>query len=128
MLGSLRRRVVRRAAFVLLLAIMGFTLEPVVGVVRDGEVHHETAAEAATHSGLATAGHAHEQNDSQTSEDSESDHEHGSNADHCTHSHGIAHPAVPSFEFFAALTWLEASYSRPIQSLLPTSATPPPNA
>ena len=128
MLGSLRRRVVRRAAFVLLLAIMGFTLEPVVGVVRDGDVHHETAAEAATHSGLATAGHAHEQNDSQTSEDSESDHEHGSNADHCTHAHGIAHPAMPSFDFFAAMTWLEISFSQASQSLTPTSATPPPNA
>ena len=106
-------------------------MEPVVGVVRDGGVHHETAVEAAAHSSLASAGHAHEQSEASESparDGTESNHEHGSTADHCTHSHGIAHPAVFSFEFFTAMSWLEDSSSQPAQSLFPTSATPPPNA
>ena len=77
MLTKLRRRVVRRTAFLLLAAIMGFTVEPVMGVVRDGEVHHETAVEAATHSGLLHADHAHEQGDSPATGDTQGDHEHG---------------------------------------------------
>lgn len=127
MLTKLRRRVVRRTAFLLLAAIMGFTVEPVMGVVRDGEVHHETAVEAATHSGLLHADHAHEQGDSPATGDTQGDHEHGSNADHCTHSHGVAHPAMLSFGFFTTIALFETSFSQPLQSLLPTSATPPPN-
>lgn len=133
MLRRLRTRVIRKSAFVslLLAAIMGFTVEPVVGVVRDGGVHHETAVEAAAHSSLASADHAHEHNESSETpapDGTETSHEHGSNADHCTHSHGIAYPAVLCFDFFTTTSWLETDFSQPNQSVLPTSATPPPNA
>lgn len=138
MLGTIRCRVVRKFSLVLLAAVMVSAVEPVVGLARDGAVHHETAAEAATHNGLANADHAHETDDAAETDveqteaplpsDSDERHEHGSNADHCTHMHGIACPALPVFEHFSTVTWLEDPGTRPVRSHLPTSSTPPPNA
>ena len=130
MLGRLRRRVIRRRAFalVLLAAIMGFTVEPVVGVVRDGDVHHETAAEAAAHSGLASADHAHEQTDSRSSEHTDGSHEHGSSADHCSHAHGPA--LLGAFAFEIATTQKLFSFDEPVRIRMstPTALTHPPRA
>ncbi|MCL7937884.1 MAG: hypothetical protein M8844_06970 [marine benthic group bacterium] len=128
MLGKLRSKVVRRIALLLLAIVMVSALEPVVGLARDGAVHHETAAEAATHAGLANAAHAHETGESASPTDADGGHEHGSPSDHCTHMHGIACPALPSFGHFSTTCFVEADLTRPVHSFLPTSATPPPNA
>lgn len=130
MLRRLRTRVIRKSAFVVLLlaTVMGFTVEPVVGTVRDGDVHHETALEAASHFSLAAADHSHEQSELPAPADSDGGHEHGSNSDHCTHAHGMAHPTMLSFELFTTSTRVEASYFQPVHSVPSTCATPPPNA
>ena len=128
MLGRTRRRIVRPMALVILATVVVSALEPVAGLARDGAVHHETAAQAATHSGFANADHAHESNGPGSPSDSDTDHEHGSNSDHCTHMHGIAHPALPSFDHFAAIIWLHDAGSRPVRSYVPTRGTPPPDA
>jgi len=57
--------------------------ESVLGVLRDGVVHHESAAAAATHRDAGPqSGHGHD--------DSAPSHQHGTPADHCTHVHGLA--------------------------------------
>lgn len=57
--------------------------EPVFGLLRDGVVHHESAAAAATHRDASPqSSHGHE--------DSVPTHQHGTSADHCTHVHGVA--------------------------------------
>ena len=67
----------------LLILAPASAVEPVVGVVRDGAVHHESAATAATHRDAGSqGGHGHE--------DSVPTHQHGTPADHCTHAHGVA--------------------------------------
>lgn len=77
---TLLRRFVGTA---LLLLIPASAAEPVFGLVRDGVVHHESAAAAASHRDAGPqSGHGHE--------DSVPTHQHGTPADHCTHVHGVA--------------------------------------
>ena len=67
----------------LLILAPAFAVEPVYGVVRDGAVHHESAATAATHRDAGPQDrHGHE--------DPVPTHQHGTPADHCTHVHGVA--------------------------------------
>lgn len=79
------RRVV---ALLMLLSVTFSNVETVNGALRDGEVHHEGAIEAASHAQVATGDHGHEDH-----EPHGSDHQHGTSSDHCTHQHG---PTIPS--------------------------------
>lgn len=87
--GALLRRIVAALA---LLTFFGSGAEAVEGMLRDGEVHHESGALAAAHAGLGGE-HGHE--DGPLSDHSEhgTGHQHGTNTDHCTHQHGTALPA-----------------------------------
>lgn len=92
------------------LVIVAWTLmsvESAVGELRDGEVHHESASEAARHRAESAGGFGHEhtqepgggQQEEQRQQDGElqqgqeyqqgQEHDHDSAADHCTHVHGV---------------------------------------
>lgn len=87
--GAILRRIVAALA---LLTFFGSNAEAVEGMLRDGEVHHESGALAAAHAG---SGGEHGHEDGPLSDHSEhgSGHQHGTNTDHCTHQHGTALPA-----------------------------------
>jgi ABC-type nickel/cobalt efflux system permease component RcnA len=87
----------RFIALILLIFSTATSLEAVVGQVRDGEVHHETAARATQHAARTTGEHGHEHGMSAQSQDRDASgeehgpkHQHGTGADHCTHAHGPA--------------------------------------
>jgi hypothetical protein len=88
----------RRAIALTLLALMALTsVESAEGLVRDGEVHHESSATAAAHASDLSGEHGHEdvEPSSQPEEEGSApqhgpDHQHGTGADHCTHAHGPA--------------------------------------
>lgn len=87
----------RFIALILLLFSTATSLEAVVGPMRDGEVHHETAAQATEHASRATGEHGHEHEMSAHADDHDAtgeehgpQHQHGTGADHCTHAHGPA--------------------------------------
>jgi len=87
---------------------IGSNVEPVVGELRDGTVHHESAAAAAAHRPAAPGEHGHEDGSSQSSQHEHgSQHQHGSTADHCTHAHGTALPAAMAVSFTAVVVKLE---------------------
>lgn len=79
----------RLIALLLLLVMTGSMVEPVVGVLRDGVVHHETAASAAVHAAQAAGDHGHEEGPPYDHQHGRH-HQHGTGADHCTHQHGLA--------------------------------------
>ena len=72
-----------------LLAVATSASEALVGEVRDGETHHESAGAAATHhDDMGLRGdHGHE--DAGAPTDHGPDHRHGTSADHCTHGHSV---------------------------------------
>ncbi len=91
--------VVRRLVALLMLLAVAFSLgETVTGQLRDGEVHHESNAEASAHALAAHGEHGHEDGSSHGPE-----HQHGTAADHCTHQHGtLISPASPALTTSAA--------------------------
>lgn len=76
----------RLLSLLLLMTVFAYMAEPVLGVLRDGEVHHESGAVAAVHQGQHGVEHGHE--DGPLSHEHGPDHQHGTSADHCTHHHG----------------------------------------
>ena len=79
----------RLMALVMLLTLAFSNVETVLGVLRDGEVHHESSASAAAHALQAQGEHGHEDGRTQGTEHEHGpQHEHGTTADHCTHQHG----------------------------------------
>lgn len=82
----------RLTALLVLLTVTYSSAEAVVGVLRDGAVHHESMAEAASHAPLAGAEHSHDGVDGSSQH---TDHEHGNSSDHCTHQHGTPLTAPP---------------------------------
>ncbi|MGH7568889.1 MAG: hypothetical protein ACREMW_09625 [Gemmatimonadales bacterium] len=88
LLRTALRRLIGIALFILTPAS---TLEAVVGVVRDGSVHHEGTAVAAEHQVMGTNGdHGHEDGLPPWQHRHTPQHQHGTAADHCTHVHGVA--------------------------------------
>lgn len=87
----------RRILALLLLLVTGLAQgETVWGELRDGEVHHESAAAALAHAAQTDGDHGHE--DARTPEHRHGeDHQHGTNADHCTHHHGTAMVTAVAF-------------------------------
>lgn len=80
----------RLLALTLLILTTASSLEAVVGVMRDGEVHHEDSAVAATHAQAVSGDHGHEDASASTDQRHDGDHEHGTSTDHCTHVHSLA--------------------------------------
>lgn len=74
------RRLIASLAF---LAITLSSGEAVIGELRDGEVHHESLAEAATHDHGPNGEREHEHGSPHGPK-----HRHGTSSDHCTHQHG----------------------------------------
>ena len=72
----------------MLFALTFSRAETVLGLLRDGAVHHETLAAAAVHSSSSTGDHGHEDDDPHGPE-----HQHGTPSDHCTHQHGTVIPS-----------------------------------
>lgn len=87
----------RCVAVALLLGYSASSAEAVVGVVRDGAVHHESAATAAVHNETERGDHGHEDPAAAESEHGR-DHQHGTAGDHCTHTHGTSLPSGYDFE------------------------------
>ena len=86
----------RLAALLMLLTLTFSNVETVLGVLRDGEVHHENSGAAAAHAMQSQGEHGHEDGKSQGPEhDHGPQHEHGTPADHCTHQHGNLTTALP---------------------------------
>lgn len=73
----------RLIALFMLLSITFSSAETVIGVLRDGAIHHESSAEAGNHALRSLGEHGHEDSSSHGP-----DHKHGTPADHCTHQHG----------------------------------------
>lgn len=85
----------RLVALLALLLVALSSVESVVGVLRDGLVHHETGLAALGHTG-AGGDHGHEDGPLQHQHGER--HQHGTPADHCTHQHGVAQTA-PAFAY-----------------------------
>jgi len=83
-------RVLKITALAMLLATGFAAIEPVVGLLRDGEVHHENVAEAALHAASHAGDHGHEHSSETPDHRHGPGHEHGTSADHCTHVHSLA--------------------------------------
>ena len=98
----------RFVAFALVFAVSAMQAESVFGALRDGEVHHESGAQALSHSSGSHGDHGHE--DGPLSHQHGDQHQHGTAADHCTHQHSTAAPAAalalayPPVQYVAPLT------------------------
>ena len=98
----------RLIAFALVLAVSAMQAESVLGALRDGQVHHESGAQALSHAQSSQGDHGHE--DGPLSHQHGGLHQHGTAADHCTHQHGTAVPAAalalqyPAVHYIAPLT------------------------
>ncbi len=102
-------------SFILLITLPGYYLEPEMGEVRDGAVHHESTSEAMSHSVSHSGEHGHEAFGKAPGTDFGPGHQHGTGADHCTHVHG---PAM------AGAATAYASYVRTMQALFEPIPTP----
>jgi hypothetical protein len=91
----------RFIALALLVGYLASSAEAVLGVVRDGSVHHESMAAAAIHQGEHHGEHGHE--DPGVGAEHDAEHQHGTSSDHCTHAHGMSLPAFCAFSVQAAL-------------------------
>lgn len=90
--------VLRLPALLMLFALSVSFSEPLLGVLRDGVVHHESASAAAVHSVMDRGEHGHEDDGSLPGHSHGEGHQHGTGADHCTHQHGQAAPATVAFD------------------------------
>lgn len=98
-----------QAQFRLLAAlVLGVTtvsgFEPVIGTLRDAQVHHESVMAAGQHAGAAAGDHGHEDPGAGGDHEHGREHEHGAAADHCTHSHGIGPTSSLDLTFTATIT------------------------
>jgi len=91
-------------AFALLLGYGITSIEVVLGEVRDGEVHHESAATALDHTQSASTQGEHGHEDEGQNAEHGPEHEHGTSADHCTHSHSASLPGDQLVLSFIACT------------------------
>lgn len=92
----------RWRSFVALILLLGYgatAAEAVLGELRDGAVHHESSIEAMAHNQTAQGEHGHEDPG-----DHDSDHQHGTSVDHCTHTHSASLPAHHEFSLVVLLS------------------------
>jgi len=100
-----------RAVLALIALISGglFNAEQIVGQILDGDVHHESVGDAATHSTQSSGDHGHEDPASDHN-DHGPGHSHGTTADHCTHHHSTAVPCTFSFPLVFSIKRTSSSY------------------
>ncbi len=115
-------------ALVLLLMTGVYNLESVVGVLRDGAVHHESGADAIAHTRQHTGDHGHEDLATTGSHHHGKGHEHGTASDHCTHQHGAALLPSFSFEMVDAVTHLDFVVGQGHSEPVPQTFVHPPRA
>jgi len=116
------------AALALATFFLGAAVEPVVGWMQDGAVHHESRSDAAAHRSAGVVGeHGHEDGAAtQADHPHEPGHEHGTGQDHCTHAHGLF------VVYQLTLAWAPSSAAIADQPLPPNASaalsrtTPPP--
>ena len=84
----------RAVILVLIAGVQLSALESAISAARDGDVHHESSAEAAQHTEYDALGHADEALEESSEHEHGPEHRHGTSADHCTHVHGVALPAT----------------------------------
>jgi hypothetical protein len=91
---SSRARAFATAA--LLALFTGSHIEPVVGVLRDGQVHHNSVTMAVLHQHGAPSGERGCQDGAAGPQQSPRgpQHEHGTATDHCTHPHSVGIPML----------------------------------
>jgi len=105
---------VRRALALLMLVLtFGSGVESVVGLLRDGEVHHESGASAVAHAAQSSGGdHGHEDAAPSGAHRHGRGHEHGTTNDHCTHTHSVA--LAPVFAFSLPAREFVLTYAEPV--------------
>jgi hypothetical protein len=107
----------------------GSNVEPLLGVLRDGSIHHESSAAAVAHESSAPREHGHEDGSAQTPhQDHGPQHQHGTAADHCTHAHGLALAAEEAVGFTAILVTVESNDPTGHPTRSQQTHTPPPRA
>lgn len=109
----------RLAALLLLFVTFGSNAESVVGVLRDGEVHHESPMAAAQHVADGAGNHGHEDAAASGTDHGGSQHDHGTSADHCTHTHSAA--LLPVFALELPTRELSVDFTEPAVHLARTS-------
>lgn len=106
----------------------GSNVEPLVGTLRDGRVHHESSAAAIAHHSVAAGEHGHEDATGQPAHHQQHgpQHQHGTAADHCTHTHGLAMPAgnAAAFAILAVTVEHSGTISHPTRTQ-PIDSPPP---
>lgn len=109
---------------------LGSSVESAASLVRDGAMHHETAAAAAAHLDAGTRGHhGHEDGGPQSRPHSHnSQHQHGTTADHCTHMHGVGLVAPVQWSVAGPVVQLLTEQSSSHSHRLPLPDVPPPRA
>lgn len=91
-------QVKRIIAVIVLLMSAGSYFEPVLGMLRDGAVHHESPGAALAHSGAGPGEHGHEDaGNGSLQHQHDGQHQHGTQADHCAHVHGVGMTTVIVF-------------------------------
>lgn len=117
----------RLVALALILAVSAMQAESVFGALRDGQVHHESGAQAFSHAQGSHGDHGHE--DGPLSHQHGGEHQHGTAADHCTHQHSTAVPAGALALVYTPIHYV-APFSEPPAPVGGTLAAPfhPPRA
>lgn len=114
------------ARLTIIVFTLGSNVEPVLGLVRDGGVHHESPVAAVAHQ-AAGGDHGHEDVSGPTT-DPQHDlpHQHGTAADHCTHAHGAGLPTSIVVAFAAPTVGVEDADHTPDATGCSPIRIPPP--
>lgn len=112
----------------------GASAEVLLGELRDGDVHHESAVEALDHA----AQHEHQASGVQGEHGHEDegehpehgpDHEHGTAGDHCTHTHSAGLPGtLTDFGFVSCVGSFAAAPAPTLQGVPAAALYHPPRA
>lgn len=114
----------------LLAFVVGGAVEPVLGQMWDGQVHHETASQASIHfSSSASGEHGHEDGGLTLSRQNHTPgHQHGTGGDHCTHVHGQGIATSISLELSPSLPPVYQQFQPAATSPGQSDIPPPPKA
>ena len=114
----------RIIAVIVLLMSAGSYFEPVLGMLRDASVHHESPGAALSHAGAGAGEHGHEDvGDGSPEHQHDGQHQHGTQADHCAHVHGVGMTtvmvfAIPAGTSFVAISESSVPHTRRSSTLL----------
>ena len=115
-----RKRLLRVTAALMLIGTGIGRFEPLVGLSRDGAVHHEGPVAATQHATVHSDGLEHRHDSESAPREHGSEQRPGTGADHCTHVHG---PAVIGE---SPTLLLRAVQEHAVQTELPHGSDPHP--